>query len=49
MQKWTDKAEDVQDFLRQVKNEATSQLNKAAVEVALFEAHEEIKRLKDNK
>jgi hypothetical protein len=49
MQKWATKAEDVQEFLRQVKYEGTSLLNKASTEVAMFEAYEEIKRLRDNK
>jgi hypothetical protein len=49
MQKWATKPEEVQEFLRQVKNEGKSQMIKASTEVAMLEANEEIKRLRDNK
>jgi hypothetical protein len=49
MHKWASKSEDIQEFLLQVKNEGKSQLKKASTEVAMFEAHEDIKRLRDNK
>jgi hypothetical protein len=49
MQKWATKPEEVQEFLRQVKNEGKCKMSKASTEVAMLEANKEIERLRDNK